>query len=149
LGGTGTVGAITLNSGSLAPGNSIGTLSGSSFTWNNGGSLVFELSGLTSSDRLSLSGAFTKGTGTGFTFDFGGGGLDGGTYTLTSFGGTTFSQSDFVATNLGSGLVGLFVLGATDLTLNVSAIPEPSTFAALAGLGALGGVALRRRRRVA
>ncbi len=148
LGGSGTVGAITLNSGSLAPGTGIGTLSGSSFTWNNGGSLVFELSGLTSSDRLSLSGAFTKGTGIGFTFDFGGGGLDGGSYTLTSFGGTTFSQSDFVATNLGSGLVGSFVLGANDLTLNVSAIPEPSTFAALAGLGVLGCVSLRRRRRV-
>jgi trimeric autotransporter adhesin len=34
-----------------------------------------------------------------------------------------------------------------ELTLVVSAIPEPSTFAALAGLGALAGVIGRRRRR--
>jgi hypothetical protein len=32
-------------------------------------------------------------------------------------------------------------------TFGVAAIPEPSSYAALAGLGALGLVALRRRRR--
>ncbi|HSH93510.1 MAG TPA: PEP-CTERM sorting domain-containing protein, partial [Roseimicrobium sp.] len=38
---------------------------------------------------------------------------------------------------------------STDVTLTASAIPEPSTYAALAGVGALGAVALRRRRRQA
>ena len=33
------------------------------------------------------------------------------------------------------------------ITTNLTAVPEPSSFAALAGLGALGAVALRRRRR--
>jgi hypothetical protein len=35
-----------------------------------------------------------------------------------------------------------------DLQLTVTAIPEPSTFAALAGIAALGLVSLRRRRRL-
>lgn len=46
-------------------------------------------------------------------------------------------------------LVGAFGTGVTAIAINPSAIPEPSTFAALAGLAALGLAASRRRRAVA
>lgn len=42
---------------------------------------------------------------------------------------------------------GFYYLNALALTAETAAIPEPSSFAALAGLGALGMVGLRRRRR--
>ena len=55
---------------------------------------------------------------------------DGGTWTLTSGAQLlTFTQS------------------TGDLAFSASAIPEPSTYAALAGLTALGLAAYRRRRR--
>jgi autotransporter-associated beta strand protein len=152
LGGvsTGFGGTFEHSSGTLELGavDAISTFTAGGFTWNGGATMNFDLSGLDSSDRISLgAGVFTKGTGTGFTFDFGGGGTAGGIYELSSFGSTTFAQSDFVATNLGAGLVGQFVIDSNSLTLNVSAIPEPASFAALAGLGAIGMAGLRRRRR--
>jgi autotransporter-associated beta strand protein len=146
FGGTFEHSAGTLELGAV---DAISTFNAGGFTWNGGSTMNFDLSGLNSSDRISLgAGVFTKGTGTGFTFDFGGGGTAGGIYELSSFGSTTFAQSDFVATNLGAGLVGQFVIDSDSLTLNVSAIPEPASFAALAGLGAISMAGLRRRRRV-
>src|SRR5436190_3539346 len=65
-------------SGTLAPGSSIGTLTGDDLTLNGAGIMQFELSTLdNTSDKLTLSGAFTKGTAGAFQFDFEGGGLNG------------------------------------------------------------------------
>lgn len=152
LAGVGTVGSVTLSSGSLAPGDAgVGTLNASSFTWN-GGTLNFDLSGASISDKISLgNGVFSRGAGaaSGFVFDFGGGGVAGGEYTLASFGsfGGSFA---FSISNLAADLEGTLSIremGAIDdLVLTVSAIPEPSSFGVFAGLGALGFLAGRRRR---
>ncbi len=144
LGGTGTVGAVTLESGgSLAPGTSIGTLSAASATWDGGATWAFELGADgSSSDRLALSGAFARGAAGSYAFDFLGSGVNGGVYTLVTFGSTTFSESDFSYSNLAPGLTGTFDQTATELTLTV--VPEPGALGAL-GLGIVAMV-LRRRR---
>lgn len=133
--------------------NAISTFNAANFTWN-GGTLNFDLSGASGSDKISLgNGVFTRGAGaaSGFVFDFGGGGVAGGEYTLASFGsfGGSFA---FSISNLATDLVGTLEireLGAIDdLVLTVAtAIPEPSSFGLVAGLGALGCLAGRRRRR--
>jgi hypothetical protein len=148
--GTGTVhGALTLNSGGkVSPGNSIGTLTvDGNFTWNGGGTLEFQLDPGNSSDRITLSsGAFLKGTGSTFLFDFLSTGTAGNTYTLVSSTVVgTFAVQDFTYNNLAAGLSGEFSFSGNDLMFSVSAIPEPSTYAAIFGVAALGFAAWRRR----
>jgi autotransporter-associated beta strand protein len=72
---------------------------------------------------------------------------------LNSIGGS-ISQTNVAnigigaAAPLGGGKIAYFDFTDGDLAVNVSAIPEPSAFAALAGLAALGFVGSRRRRAV-
>lgn len=68
LGGNGTVGATTVRGGgSIAPGNSIGTLRvNGNFVQQTGSTYVVELDG-TSSDRIVVSGAATVQAGAGLT----------------------------------------------------------------------------------
>lgn len=90
-------------------------------------------------DNADLIFAITQGTGFGL-----------GTYTLFTFaGGTTLTGLDganFAATGLG-GYGYAFDLTGTQLNLTVSAIPEPSAYAMLAGALALGFVIVRGRKR--
>ena len=149
LAGAGTVSGIALTSGTIAPGDSgIGTLSGSSLNWTgtSGNNLVFDLSGVdNTSDRLSLSGAFTKGTGTTFAFDFSGGQV-GQTYTLASFGSSTFSTGDFsIATAGYTGTFNLDTITTNTLTFTVTSVPEPNEVA-LSIVGLLGVLIFIRRR---
>ncbi|MDA3873346.1 MAG: autotransporter-associated beta strand repeat-containing protein [Kiritimatiellae bacterium] len=151
LGGSGSVNTINLNTGgALTPGNSIGTLSGTSMTWNGEaddsfGQMQFELSNSdNSSDQLDLSGAFTKGSGGFFTFDFLGTGAADQTYTLVNFGSTNFAVDDFEYTGLASGLSGEFSLNGDNLQLSV--IPEPGTFTLLI-IGFCGLAFTMKRRR--
>jgi fibronectin-binding autotransporter adhesin len=159
LGGDGSVGSAII-SGSLAPGNSIGTLTAEgNVTWNSSvdNAWVFELglasldlatAGLGSDNDLLLiaaGGDFLKGSGTSFTFDFANTGAV-GWYKLVDWDGTTdFSNTDFVASNLDTGLSATFTVDAGTSALYLNVIPEPSA-ALLGGLGAL--VLLRRRRTV-
>lgn len=151
--GTGTVGGgLTINSGSfVAPGNSIGTLNvAGGVTWNGGGLLDFELGSDGSSDKLAITGALTKGTGTGFAFDFQNTGTAGKIYTVATAGSISgFGASDFSYTDLASGLAGIFSLSGNNLLFTVSAVPEPATWAALAGAAGLAGAIWQRRRRKA
>jgi autotransporter-associated beta strand protein len=155
LSGTGTVsGKVTVN-GILAPGNSIGTLTVSDdLTWNGTGSAwSFELGtpgdslvAPGTSDFLDLTGAttdFLKGTGSEFIFDFAGTGAQ-GWYRLVQWGGeTTFTFTDFTATNLAGAQTGEFSI--SDNALYIQIVPEPST-AALAMLAGLAGICIRSRR---
>jgi hypothetical protein len=61
-------------------------------------------------------------------------------------GGTDFTATDFSYINLGSGLTGTFAFVGNQLEF--SAVPEPSTYAAIIGVSALGFALVRRRRRV-
>lgn len=74
-----------------------------------------------------------------------GGGTEGWYKLLDWSGTTTFTDTDFLATNLNTGLTGTFTVdsGTSALYLNVTAIPEPK--AAL--LGSIGLLLLLRRRR--
>ncbi len=141
LGGTGTISGATTVNGIIAPGNSIGTLNvTNTLTWNSNDAWKFELgtAGLTmltagTSDLLNITGSFTKGTGTTFTFDFQNGGAQ-GWYKLVDWTvGSTFAGGDFAATNLGSGLsLGSFVVDGATSALYLNVVPEPSTWALLA-----------------
>lgn len=96
---------------------------------------------------LTLAGGFNKSGSGVYTLDFSGSG-QAGTYNLLSFAGTTFaSASDFTVVNLGSGLSGVLTLNGTSLSLAVSAVPEPSTYALMVGAFALAGATLRNRKR--
>src|SRR5207249_353847 len=105
-------GAVTVEAGGkAAPGASIGTLNAANWVWSSDNltsGMLYELNSLgNTSDQLNLSGAFTKGAGTSFLWDFSGG-LPSQTYTLINFGSTTFSQSDFAIAT--SGYIGTFTL---------------------------------------
>jgi len=156
LGGSGTFGGlVTFASGAqLAPGSSPGTM-----TYQNGLTLLsgtilnFEL-GTTGDLILLTGGTLTGPDGTGgLTLNISNaGGFAAGTYTLFDFsasGVTTnsFDLGDFTFGSTISGFdYGLAFNGNTlALTAAVSAVPEPSTYAALLGLGALGFAAWRRR----
>jgi autotransporter-associated beta strand protein len=151
LAGAGTAaGSVTLNSGGiLAPGSGgLGMMTVESFTWNGGGVMNFELGTANASDKLAITGALAK-AGTGFNFDFLTGGTAGNTYTLLTFGSNSgFTSGDLSYSNLASGLIGAFAVNANDVTFSISAsaIPEPSTYAAIFGALALAGAAWHRRR---
>ncbi len=155
LGGTGSVGSVTVNAGgAIKPGSGgIGTLStnNGNLVWNGEtsgtfGQMKFELSNVgNTSDVIALGvGMLDKNTGSVFSFDFQGTGLFNTTYTLITFGSTDFLASDFSYTNLGSGLTGTFAVNAG--SLQFTTVPEPSVVV-LSGLG-LALVLWRARRRV-
>jgi len=101
---------------------------------------------------ITLTGLFSETLdGGSYSFDFGGFDFTtAGSYKLIGYASVSgsFSAGDFLAANasFGPGLAGGFVVGANDLSFVVSAIPEPSSWSALAGLAALASAATRRRR---
>ncbi len=116
LAGTGRIGNNLLITGSLRPGNSIGTMTvHGNVTWAGTGSAgtddwVFELGASNTSDLLDITaGAFEKGEGSNFIFDFADA-ENTGTFTLVQWTstdnlgggapGTNFQLSDFSFTGL-------------------------------------------------
>ena len=140
LAGTGSTTAILLeNGGRISPGDgTIGTLSASSLTWRAGGIARFDLGAANSSDQLALGvGDFEKGSASGvFAFDFGGTGAMNQTYTLATFGSTSFNVADFTATNLAAGVTGHFVLSGTSLVFSTVTPPIDTWRVAYFGAGA-------------
>lgn len=153
LGGTGTIGTAATVSGIVSPGfGGFGMLAFSNgLTWNGGVSAaaatdwLYDLGAANAADLASITGGFTKGTGSEFRFDFGNATTT-GTYTLASWtGATTFASSDFSYTNLGGGNTGTFDISGNALTITV--IPEPSALAVVVIACGCGGFGVWRRRR--
>ncbi len=148
------VGSLAVTSGAiLSPGNSPGTLTFTDgLTLNSGAILNFELGAI--SDLIAVTGGVLTGPASGtVTLNFSnGGGFAAGNYTLINYA-TASSTSNFGAEDFtfGSTIPGytysLSLAGSTlQLTATVaSAIPEPSTYAALFGAAVL-ALALYRRR---
>lgn len=176
LSGTGTVGALTIASGgTLAPGSSPGTLTAGNTTFAGGGSYLWEINNAlgtagTNWDLLSINGGLTITASAGNPFTFWLVSLTGAdaagavanfdpaqnatflvaatTAGIAGFEASAFAVDTSGFANASSGTWWLGVTG-NNLVLNytAAAIPEPSTWAAVAGLLAWAGAAWRRRRR--
>lgn len=170
LGGSGVIGGATTINGTLAPGNSPGLLTFSGdLTLGSGSTAVFEINGAgrgTGFDAVNVGGALTYGGTLNLVFDaplsagvydlLGGGFLSQtGDFSTVLFGGSeTIAGLGSVVFTGGSGWTATsddwnfsFNNASGDLTILSTAIPEPASFAALAGVAGLGLAALRRRRR--
>lgn len=156
LGGNGTIGSAINAFGTIAPGNSIDTLTTGTVTWNGAASAdtatdwVFELDSVgDTADLLNIAGDFLMNTGFGsvFRFDFADSAVSpGDTFDLVTWSGSIdFVATDFTYTNLGGGNSGNFQINVN--TLQFVVVPEPATLAIVAtGLGALGILRNRRRK---
>ncbi len=158
--GIGSVGGpTTLEAGAIAgtggTGGTAGTLTfANGLTLNDGAVFNFQLG--TTSDRLRLTGGNLTGASTPGSLAINltaGTGFGAGVYTLFDFstGGVTtssFDVGDFALVTTVSGYTyGLAMAGNTlQLTATASAIPEPSTYAAIFGAVSLLGAAVWRRR---
>ena len=122
LGGGGRIaGTITLNSGGIiapgagTPGVAGTTLHGGSLTLNGGGTLSLQIDGA-ASDQLALTGALTKGSGSGFNLELTFPSVTQKKYTLVTFASTDFLASDFTLF-LPTGYSGSLLETATELDL--------------------------------
>lgn len=166
LGGSGTIGGNTTiaSGGSLAPGNSPGLLTfGGDLTLNSGSTSNFQIDGTargTTYDAVNVAGLTTLGGTLALDFSatiadgtllnlFGGAGeLTGDFSYITATGAYTgsFTNDNGYWTLVDGGQTLAFSSLSGNLGIGVNAVPEPSTYAAFAGLAALGLVVLRRRR---
>ncbi|MCW5548414.1 MAG: PEP-CTERM sorting domain-containing protein [Opitutaceae bacterium] len=178
LAGTGTVGALSIADGAtIAPGTSPGTLNAGSTTFGAGGNYEWEINAAEGSagtnwDVLNITGTLTitatamdpfvielvsllgdNSAGALANFDA----AQDYSYTIaTASGGITgFSADAFSVSTAGfvnNLLGGAWSLAQAGNSLNLnftaSAVPEPSTYAAFAGLLALGFAFWRKRQRV-
>jgi len=173
LSGSGGVGSLSVQSGGrVSTGSAPGTLTAGNTTFAGGGSYLWKTNDAagasgTATDLLSISGTLTigatganpftirlssllAGNSAGDVINFNA--AQSSSYTIASASGGIigFSAASFAVdssgfTNANSSLWAVAQSGS-NLVLNYTAIPEPATCAALLGAGALGLVAIRRRR---
>lgn len=153
---------ITVN-GTLAPG---GTLSdvltfgsateATTLTFTNGSLLLLDICGCAENTALYVFGELEILTGATLQIDLASAAMLSGSYTLASFTSLdgAFGDVIFDGASVGDGTSPFsfggthhLVYGSGSLTLVPSAIPEPSTYAAWAGIAALFVAWWRRRRR--
>lgn len=164
LQGTGSFGGlVTLSGGAhLTPGSWFGTMTfGGGLTLDAGSVISLDLGN--PSDLIRVSGGTLTGpTGGKVIVNLANShGFRANTYTLFDFSGATLDDFDAADFQIGTGIAGYdiggyqhpyyhyaFVLTGSSLQLiaSESPIPEPSTYAMIAGLVALGLAILRRRR---
>jgi autotransporter-associated beta strand protein len=153
VGGTGSFGGlVTLQTGAhLAPGAGVGSTSLlGGLTLNSGAVFDFQL-GSTSDELFVSNGTLTGLTSGSVTLNLtNSGGFGAGSYTLVNFAGATnlnLDAGDFVfGTTIAGFSNSLAIVGGNTLVLTATAIPEPSTYGALAGAIVLGVASWRRRR---
>lgn len=177
LSGTGTTGALTIaNGGTFAPGNSPGTLHSGNTTWAGGGNYLWEINDATGSagsdpgwDFANINGvlsltataeskftlqlvSLTLANTAGFAANFNP--AENYSFTIASASGgiTGFNSSYFAInasgfTNALNGGTWSVAQNGQNVDLVFTAIPEPSTYAALLGLAALALAGWRRTRR--
>jgi autotransporter-associated beta strand protein len=116
------LGPVTLLGGTLR--NAVpppAALQMTNLTWHASGALALTLLPDGSSGRAAISDALSRGAGSTFFFDFSNSGAPNRTYTLLTFGSTTFAETDFRCRNLGSipsaAMRGAFTLTGNALTL--------------------------------
>lgn len=142
LAGTGTISrTVTLNSGGqISPATSAtaGTLTSNALTWNGGGRLSLDLGAINSSDKLVLTGAFTKGSAGTYEVAVNpiAGFAAGQTYTLATFASSTFTASDFTASGLPAGMTATFLVSGNTLQLTIANASGYAVWVAANGLPA-------------
>ena len=160
LRGSGIVGgATTIEAGGILGAGGMSETAGnltftSGLTLNDGAIFKFKLG--TASDKISLLGGVLTGAATpgSLTINLDAGtGFSAGTYTLFDFssGGTRTSSFDVADFTLGTTISGYSYNlalngGSSMLQLTASAVPEPSTYAAIFGALALSAAGWHRRR---
>ena len=159
LRGAGSVtGAVTAGSGATIAGgvdaSTLGTLTFSSTLDVSLATVSLKLNSLAGTADLLVANGLTLGGATLSLSEIGSGTWTGAsTFTLvnntdlTSISGTFASQPEGSTISLGGNIFTISYLGGSgnDITLSVAAIPEPSTYAFVAGLAMLGLAVLRRR----
>jgi fibronectin-binding autotransporter adhesin len=121
LSGTGTISSAVTVDGVIAPGDGgIGQLTVGNVKWAAGPAWPFELGAAPSGDLLAINGGFTNNGGTGFAFDLQNTGVA-GVYTLVTWtASTTFTNTDFSATNVPAGLTPAFTMNTNSLMLELT-----------------------------
>jgi len=145
------LGGTSMSSGAITP-RGVGTAGTFTLAANqafatNGGTLNFDVG--TAFDQIigAGTGTFSIGSGTTLALTLGTGFSYGNTYTLfSSFAGGTVASSGFTISGYDTVNYTAALSTTGILSFTPSAVPEPSTYAALAGAAVLGFVVLRRRR---
>lgn len=151
IGGTGVITGNLVNAAVLSPGNSPGLLSvAGNLTLESASTLFMELGGLVegvSFDSVHVSGLFTLAGSLDVVLIDGFSPSSGATFNLIDASTTSGVFSSINLPTLTAGLVwdtsALYSMGV--LSVTGSAVPEPSTYAILAGLMALGLAVWRKR----
>jgi hypothetical protein len=144
----GAIGGTVTNRGTIAPGHSAGWLTiNGNLTLESTSTLLLELGGATRGsgyDALTVTGALTAGGTLTVSLINGYSPTSGASFDLFDFGSLS---GTFGTVNLPVGYAWNTDALYTTGVISLGAVPEPSTYALCAGLGALGVAGVRRRLR--